>query len=263
MLDEGTMKEYYKLKTTYCNYYAEVWHQYPNIDKVYVGGKRKCVAFTVYLDEPTPNLDAIGFHEGCNTRGDLSKGHGTRHMVMTAFAFLKLMYRSHINGLVLLRDASVIDCYGYDMPLSHYYMLHYGKTWYQKHFHAQPSLSKWRNKLSADVITWSALLQSKPVGIFNRVAKKEKRKMLDDMYATCKTLQEFLHKLKSMDCNVYKDWADILVRDHMPYLIGMEWNIDMRSLDLPSIHIEEKGTIKPKDLFIMGGAVGVFSSPPP
>lgn len=53
------MKEYYKITTSYCNYYAEVWHQYPNIDKVYIGGKRECVAFTVYLDEPTPNLNAV------------------------------------------------------------------------------------------------------------------------------------------------------------------------------------------------------------
>lgn len=262
MLDGGIIKEYYKITTSYCNYYAEVWHQYPNIDKVYVGGKKKCVAFTVYLDEPTPNLDAVGFHEGCNLRGDLSKGHGTRHMVMIAFAFLKTLYHNKINRLVLFRDASVIDCYGYNMPLSQYYMLHYGKTWYQKHFHAQPSSLKWKDKLINDVNTWDIVLKSKPTGIFDGVANKERRKLLHDMYATCDSLHELLQKLKSMDCNVYKDWADVLVKDHMPYLVGIEWCIETSILDLPSIQVVTKGNVKPKGLFILGGAIGVFSSPP-
>ena len=43
--EQKSLKEYYRIKTSYCLYYAEIWHQYPNIDKVYFGGKRKCVTF--------------------------------------------------------------------------------------------------------------------------------------------------------------------------------------------------------------------------
>lgn len=29
-------KEYYKIKTSHATYFVEVWHQYPNVDKVFI-----------------------------------------------------------------------------------------------------------------------------------------------------------------------------------------------------------------------------------
>lgn len=67
-------KEYYKINTNYASYYVELWHsdslrfssswhQYPNIDKIYIGGRKKCVSFSVYLEEKdSPNLDSFGYN---------------------------------------------------------------------------------------------------------------------------------------------------------------------------------------------------------
>lgn len=130
-------KEYYEIKTSFCNYYVEIWHQYHNIDKVYIGGKKKCVVFSIYLDDPNevPNLDGFGFDENCNTSGNLQRTHGTQHLLKTALTFVKTLYKA---SSILLKDTSTIECNGYNMSLMKYSILHYGKTWYEKHFLARP-----------------------------------------------------------------------------------------------------------------------------
>lgn len=132
-------KEYYIIKSRYSDYYSEIWHQYPNIDKVYVGGKKRCVTLSVYFDEPNPNIDGIGYDENCNITGNLIKGSGTRHMVLSALSFIETKYKNKgVSSVFLLKDSSTIDCKGFDMYLPHYYMLYYNQTWYQKQFHAIP-----------------------------------------------------------------------------------------------------------------------------
>ncbi len=50
--DPENESEYYQLRSGRSRFHAHVWHQYPGvIDKVYIGGRRKCVCFSVYLEE--------------------------------------------------------------------------------------------------------------------------------------------------------------------------------------------------------------------
>lgn len=252
------MKEYFTLRTSSATYYAEIWHQYPTMDKVYVGGRRKCVAFSVYLDEPMPNLDALGFHEDCVTEGEMAHGRGTRHLLKTALAFLHLRYQTRH---VLLRDASTIACNGYEMPLAQYSLLHHQKTWYQKHFRAVPSSAPRHRRFQEDLATWKNMLGTKPMPLFHKVQGKARKQQLDTWYVPCDNLKDFFAFLKDKDCIVYKDWVSDLMIDVFPYLSDLEWRIDLERLRLPHITVQSL-PVKPPQMFVGGSRIGVFSAPP-
>lgn len=256
-------KEYFLIKTSYCNYYAEVWHQYPTIDKVYFGGRKKCVTYSIYLDEDfTPNLDGLGYDENCNTTSDLIRSRGTQHMLLTSIVFLQHKYHDKISMSIQFKDTSVITCDdGYEMKLSHYYMLYHQKTWYQKQFKATPLLGHWQDKLLNDVKSLKANLFSKPDGdsLFGNVRNKQKRKHLESVYSSCGSVKELLTKLKEIDCLALRGWGEDFVTRVMPYLNTIDWVIDLASQIKPHVsEIVSLGNIKPKDMFIHSG--GTLSS---
>lgn len=251
-------KEYYTIRTSYSTYYAEVWHQYPNIDKVYFGGKKMCVSFSIYFDEPDPNLDVVGYDENCNTTATLVNGKGTKHMLLCAFAFVKHMYGKHgVSERFLLKDYSTIDCHGHEMFLSHFYMLHYGKTWYEAKFGAQPVEQPERYHTSVGV--WKAMLKTKPTPdvVFGNVKGTQRRAHLEKMYKEHATLGDFLKTTKDMDCSIYRRWGDALVNSAFSYnIVGREWAIDASALKQPAIQVIYVGEKKPTDMFIhTGGAM--------
>ena len=155
--------DYYILKSRNKRFYAHVWHQYPTIDKVYVGGRQKCVCFSVYLDDDDddrepPNLDAVGYDENCNLEGDLLRGHGTKHMMLVAFAFLRRMYNARgVLPYILFKDESKIQCQRGTMNLSVFYTLHYCQTWYQKHFGAYPNDPRDKEDFDREMEEWRLL----------------------------------------------------------------------------------------------------------
>lgn len=252
-------KEYYKVETSFCSYYVEIWHQYPNMDKVYFGGKRKCVTFSVYFDEPHPNLDALGHNENCNISGDLQRQHGTNHMITSAFAFIRHMYaKKGVSDTYMLRDASYIHCQAYMMSLASYYIMHYDKTWYEKKFKAIPTYDE--EEYRKCVKAWKQLKASKPImsDFFQSVQNKKRRSYLEGVYTQVESLGEFLEQLKDMDCLVYKDWGERLVNSCFNNLNGMSWCIDASRLSVPHINIVSLGKTKPQDMFIhTGGDVGM------
>lgn len=245
------LSEYYKVKTSYCNYYAEVRHQYPGIDKVYFGGKKKCVAFSVYLDEPWPNLDGIGYDPDCNISGTLEQGKGTRHMILSAFEFINSIYGPQEK--VLLKDTSTINCNGYDMSLACYYLLYYGSTYYQKHFQAVP-FEKSLEEYKQDVSNMRSFLKTKPHAdeLFHTIHNKKRKGTLTMMYDKCNSIQEFITNIKGNDCNIFRYWGESIVYKHVPYLNGLMWSIDIHSLVLPKISYDIIKN-KPLDMFVGGG----------
>jgi hypothetical protein len=224
------IREYYTVKTSYSHYYAEIYHQYPTIDKIYFGGKRKCVSFTIYLDEPNPNLDALGYCEQCHDDCTI-KQIGTKHMVLSAFAFVKQLYgKKGVSQKFQLKDASYISCfrYGtrYDMPLTHYCLLHHNKAWYERVFQAVPVAfhDEYQEKKRA----WKALKMTKPnmSQVFAKISKEKMRQQVIELYETSTSLQEFLKKTKDYDCMIYKDWGEIFVNAHLKYM-GTQKPVDM------------------------------------
>lgn len=253
-------KEYFKITTSYCSYYAEIWHQYPNIDKVYFGGKRKCATFSIYFDEPDPNLDALGYSENCNISGDMYRQQGTNHMILTAFAFIHQTYsKKNVSQNFLLRDSSYINCQSYSMSLANYCVMHYNKTWYEKHFKAFPTFDKdlYQTSMSA----WKKMKKTKPdlSKYFAAVKNKKRQQVLRDTYEKSDTFEGFIQQLKSFDCLIYKDWNESFINTYVNNLNGMSWTVDASQLLLPEIQVDYIGKDKPYDMFIhTGGTMSNF-----
>lgn len=62
-----------------------------------------------------------------------------------------------------------------------------------------------------------------------------------------------MKKVKELDCGILKDWASNIVTKFLPYLIGLEWMIDAKSLQTPEINIKELGNKKPDDMMVHTG----------
>ena len=88
----------YWIKTPENTYYAKIYHQYPTVDKIYIGGDQWCVDISIYLDgDENPNIDGIGYDKKCNVTLDFKRGDGTKHMIFCAFAFIKVIYKTFIR----------------------------------------------------------------------------------------------------------------------------------------------------------------------
>ena len=260
-MSQSSSKEYFKIKTSYCSYYAEVWHQYPNIDKVYFGGKKMCISFSVYFDEPDPNLDALGYDEKCNTSSTMANNIGTKHMLLTSFAFIKHMYATKgVSENFLFKDASTIECNGHSMFLSHFYMLHHNKTWYESKFGAKPT--QYAQVYNNKVLEWKLFLKTKPSpnDIFDRIKNVDRKEHLTKLYSKYLTIGEFIKATKDMDCSVYWKWGDKVIDTVFQHiLVNAEWAIDASKLKKPEIKVANLGTSKPNDMFIhTGGSMHVM-----
>lgn len=257
------LRTYYKVKTKYSNYYVEVFKQYPNSDKVYFGGKQKCVVISVYFDNQNPNLDAVGYNEDCNIAANLERQIGTKHMVLCAFAFVKKMYGKEVSELFELKDVSFIKCANkYHMPLSHHSLMHHNKAWYERVFDAVPC-NKHKHEYTQKVETWKKLKKTKPnMSIyFGGIRSNPQLKLVTQLYKQSKSLEDFFRKVRSGDCIVYRDWGETFVNAHFNSpsgftVMGMEWVINASNLEKPEIEIINKGNTKPADMFIhTGGGV--------
>ena len=245
-------KEYYLIKTPENTYYAKIYHQYPTVDKIYIGGDQWCVDISIYLDgDENPNIDGIGYDKKCNVTLD-----GTKHMIFCAFAFIKVIYKN-VYSIYMFKDTSTIDCNGFNMLLSHFYILHHGKTWYQAHFKATPGLKEDLNKFKEYIKT---KVDAKE--LFESVRGEKRKSYLIELYEPCENIKEFLTKVKTLDCSIYKYWGEQLVNKQIPFIKNIEWQINTNKLDLPVINIERQET-KPKKMKIhKGGRKMFFSSPP-
>lgn len=258
-------KEYFRLHTAYASYDCEVWLQYPTLHKVFVGGKRKCVAVTVYLDEEEedgesmPQLEGVVYDVGCNLAKNHQRDIGTGHIVRVAMAFVLERYKAWTwakNGNFQLKDVSDIPCDEgrYRMSLAYYSVMLYGKTYYERKFGAVPlkmSAKKWKALMQG----WKDFAATKPANIRQVIGAGVRGKryaVLTDVYAKSENVEDFIKRLKEVyDCMVYKDWAEELVKQYVPGLIGMSWVIPAGKLDLPQVEIS-----KQKERHMSGGGMG-------
>lgn len=118
------------------------------------------------------------------------------------------------------------------MPLSHYYIMHYNKTWYEQKFSAVPTYDK--EDYKKDIKMWKDAKSSKPdmSAYFTAVQNTKRRVFLEDMYKKSTSLADFLKQTKGIDCLLYKDWSDLLMRKHFNNLNGMSWSIDASLLKI-------------------------------
>lgn len=257
----GKEKEFYSLKTSSCTYYVEIYHQYQGMDKVYIRGKRKCVVFTVYTKDKTeaPNLDGFGISQECNKESTHERGIGSVHLLNIAMYFIIKHYNLSHDIPFYLKDTSYIECNRCTFPLSVYYMVYYGKTWYEKKFHATPTLLG-EETLRQQKKNLRTYFKSKPHSLdefFPTGDEKMKsiKQVVYETYESCSSIQECLDKLKNMDCSVLRNWVPKMVYKYIPNLYGMEWQIRSRKepKNMTILQIDKR----PDDMFIMtGGGLG-------
>lgn len=248
-------KEYYQLKTSYCVYVVEIWHQYPGIDKVFIGGKKKCVTFSIYLeDKESPNLDGFGYNEECNKQGNHIKGIGSIHLLNVAMLFVLKHYGLPRDTRFQFKDTSFIECSTYKQSLPVYYTVFYGKTWYESKFDAIPlyisqdEFKEQRKKLRD-------YLKTKPPIEEWFFGSEKLRKQVEEIYIRVNSLQECLLELKEFDCCVFKNWLSALVLKFIPVLIGTEWYVQCQS----DIAIKIKRMHQPVQISKMDGGNLVLS----
>jgi hypothetical protein len=47
-----------------------------------------------------------------------------------------------------------------------------------------------------------------PIELFESVIGKKRKEYLINLYEPCKNVKEFLTKVKTLDCSIYKYWGD-------------------------------------------------------
>lgn len=223
-------KTYYKIKTSRSNYYAVIERYSDLLYKVHFGGLKKCLMMSLYFDGIShPNIDAYSHHYKCNVSGDLHKSKGSVHMLKTAMRFVSTLYPQLASMPFELIDQSYIPCDNeYELPLSQYYMVHYGKTWYEAKFRAVPR--QHALKYHHDVKQFTEELRRSNTMSFAQFCSLYRVppthvKHLKQYYKTANTLGDFFQNLKSYDCNIYQKWLEWFVNEHVPDLHGKSWLI--------------------------------------
>lgn len=257
-----TNKNYYKLKTSYATYYAEIWHQYPNIDKVFIGGKKRCLVFSIYLDfvDDPPNIDSFGYDEECNKKGNHLRGIGSVHLLKAGMKFIIDHYKL-TSSKFILKDSSYIQCSNGRLSLPAYYTVFYGKTWYEDKFGAQPlfipqeTLKSQRQSLKQFIE-----MPTKPATITDfidcDIVNPRIEKLLKHEYSKSKTLKDFFRTLKEeYDCSVFKSWLPILVTRFIPDLQDTEWRItykDGPNIEVTRLDYKPTNMIGGSDVYVAG-----------
>ena len=109
-----------------------------------IGGMtRGCLSLTYFpVNDHTLHINKIDYNERCATKGNLPRGTGTRHMLLTALSYM-LAHDEFGSAIkhVTLDDASKVPCRMgegkmQDVSLMYLYIALHGKTWYQEKFGA-------------------------------------------------------------------------------------------------------------------------------
>jgi hypothetical protein len=244
--------EYYRLTTAYATYIAEVQHQYPGVHKVNIGNTKKCVSFSVYLeDDELPNLDALGYNESCNSQENLVRGIGTKHMLRTAMEFVLHKYPK-VSHRFMLKDISVYPCSQYKVDLWAMYLTFHNKTWYEAKFEATPFDLPDYPQMKKD---FKAYLNTKPnikdlEALFSNKSLfavfKQEYEENTSLISTLKTLND------KYTCDIFFRWLARLVTKIIPIHQGCEWIIAHPKGTIKDLKITQIQS-KPEGLFIMHG----------
>lgn len=254
-------KEHYKIKTSYANYYVEILHQYKTVDKVYIGARKKCIAFSIYLNEKgkviknePPEIDGFGFNQHCNITGNHVKGTGSVHLMNTATRFIINHYKLPEDTKFQFKDTSFIECIKYHMPLRIYYTIFHGKTWYEDKFGALPLDKLAIPRLEESRKKLKAFLSSKPdIEMFFNNDQQELMEYVLNVYAKCDSLKECLDILKNEDCKVFKGWLISIFTHVMTYDSDQEWYLTNKVA--PDFITYTKLKDKPDKLFSVKGGM--------
>lgn len=130
-------EKYYQVKYANHTFHAVVLTKEHGHHNIKFGGKQSCVIFSVYDEEPEPNLDRLKWGSDCAVNVNVEPGRGTLIMAKAAIQFVYALFPG--QGNMKFKDWSEIECEkGRVVPLAYYYLIKHGKTWYDHKFKAKP-----------------------------------------------------------------------------------------------------------------------------
>jgi hypothetical protein len=125
------MMEYYEI-TCDKNTFTACIIDDNDLYRVYYGGSKSCVSFSVYKDEDGeyPNMDSLGSSPKCNVQGNLEGKEGTVILVKSCLKFM--LWRFPMTKHIQFIDSSTKKCANkVRIDLATFHFAKYGKTWYQ------------------------------------------------------------------------------------------------------------------------------------
>lgn len=193
-----------------------------------VGGMRRgCIDMTYSpMNNHTLRINSIDYSEKCAVEGNLPRGTGTKHMVLTALSYM-LQHPDFGEKIqhITLDDASSVPCMFknntvHNVSLMYLYIAMHGHTWYQSRFNAFIQAESVRNTFKTHMArmndsTFKSTIQ-KSGNMHGRILlEKMDTKIADTLVAIFDksiTLSEFFQTIKSTYgdqlCVVTYRWLD-------------------------------------------------------
>lgn len=229
----------YRSQSHIYSFFCEVQKQYPDMHRVFLilGGRKKCVIVSVYLDGDHPNLDAVGYDQNCNLEANLIRGSGSVMIIHVAMTVVYKLYPQLRSSMPFeLVDKSHISCRSnYELELPFYYVAKHNKTWYESKLGARPEVQEEWIEYRAQKRRLSRFLRStveKPSWtdfISKYLVPSSLRRNADfkQWYESANTLHDFISECARRDCVVFRKWLGILVSSFIPRLVGMHWIVSL------------------------------------
>ena len=220
------MPRYYEIKSKPYIFHAIITLN--EVIKIRFGGRTDCIDISIYTteeDKDYPNIDAIGYDKNCvidESNAGLLPGTGTVIMVKTALQFVKMLYPNIKH--FLFKDLSNIYCHGgTNFPLSTLYIAKYGRTWYQTHFDAEPTLKKdkieiqrvhhYLNKnIKLEYDTFYSTFIKPHLRYMKKIKTNQIYEVFKESYDENKTYLNFFYQLAEHgDCVMLQEWLPAFI----------------------------------------------------
>jgi len=234
MMKEGT----YIIKTNQYEFLMTIY-EYEGIYRIRYGDPTNkegpCIDFTYHTNSPTKlKLENLMYKNICSKDGNMKKGEGTIHMLKSAIMLLCNNFPK-IKRIVF-NDVASIECKGRSLLLAHIYLPCYGKTWYSKHFNANPTQKPLKHLIEAFNIELN-----KP-----QTTQAFKSIPLTTEPNPNQTCMEYFYTKKT-DCKFFAEIEDEIIK-HFPIPLSYsEWYISSKSCkewtqDITTLSYKQKST---------------------
>ena len=251
--------EFYELKTNYATYYVKIEKDLYEgmMDRVSIGGNKKCMIISVHFDGDNPMLNGIGFDNHCNITSNHMNKHGTLHLLKSGISFILEYYKAKMKHIEYMdfKDTSHFDCsQDYVQNMITFYIANYRMTWYEAKLYAIHEKKEDQEKYKSSIVELKNVLNTKPLfeSIVN-IKKSNRLEFLRKQYDNSKNIKQFLTNIKTQDCYIYKGWLDSFINQYVPNMYGIIMKFPMRK-HMIDIEIIRKET-QPKEMFVYVGGI--------
>jgi hypothetical protein len=180
--------------------------------------------FSVFKEDPDPNLDGVSFDKSCTVDDDLTRGSGTVLMLKAAIKALYILYPGTQN--IRLKDTSFVTCEdNVHMKLALMHIVKRRRTWYQDKFGAICERKSFNRELTRLNDKLDAVMSSSFKEFYRNHIMRSGVNFDNHGYDTLKadytshmqrgqTYRDFLNYIMSeYDCSIMNEWFVGLMHD--------------------------------------------------